>query len=147
MKKIAVFTITVVILGLAGCSDTRILPSEITGTVFYYQADGEENIFSIEFDNNTSGTLRELSPHPVFDPTLSVSELLDLDPPIDKDDPVNFTEVDNDPFTISGLSGTRHLTGGTFSSDTGITTWKVWLYTFRNYGYSNFLNTLTYTLQ
>jgi len=84
MKKIAVFTITVVILGLVGCSDTRILPSEITGTVFYYQADGEENIFSIEFDNNTSGTLRELSPHPVFDPTLSVSELLDLDPPIDK---------------------------------------------------------------
>lgn len=143
MKKITVFVILLVILGFVGCSDTRILPSDTTGTLFFFQADGEVNIFSIEFDNDTTGTLREWDPD--FDPSLSLSELIDLG--IDKDDISNYTEVDTDPFIISGLNGTRHLSGSSFSSDTGITILKVWLHTFRSYGLSYFFNPLNYKLQ
>ncbi len=147
MKKIVVFTILVLSLGLFGCSDTRILPSDTTGTLFYFQPPGSPKIFSIEFDNDSTGKLREWEPG-TFSSTDSLVDLLAADPPIDKDDPSNFVEVPAglEAFTISGLSGTRHLMGVTLSSDAGITTWKVWLNTFKTYGLSNFSSTLVYRL-
>lgn len=125
MKKVVILLVIVMVFGFIGCDDTRLLPSDMTET-YYYQPDGSENYFTIDFTDDNNGTLEEIDPGDPYDPDF------------DFDDKTDDIIIATDPFNISGLDGTRHFTGANFSSDTGLTTGQVALYTFRTYGYVKF---------
>ena len=119
MRNVAILLAIVMVLWVVGCNDTRLLPSDMT-EIYYYQLDGSVNYFTIDFTDDSNGTLKEMGPG-----------TLPLDP---SDDTIEVT----DPFNITGLDATRHFTGATFSSDAGLTVGRVSLYTFRTYGYVKF---------
>lgn len=121
MKSVLVLLALLAAFGFGACGGTRLLPSDLTETYYFLAGDGTGNYYKIDFVDDNNGTLKEMTPAGTAD------------------DPSDDTEVSSDPFNITGLDGTRHFTGATFSSDAGLLTTSVSLYTFMTYGYVQFI--------
>jgi len=138
MRKIILITIVVLIIGISGCSDVRLLPSDMKDT-YYYQPEGSKIYYSIDFTDDNNGTLLEYDYDATFDPG-GANEDKDFDYRTDG------LPKPSESFNITGLDGTRYFTGATFSSVAGLTVGSVALHTFKTFGYVRFYESINYRI-